>query len=76
MALHWQPVGPESAETYWKRRAAVALAVLVPLVLLLSLLSRLGGDDEVVGDDGDDHTFAGGLGGPQPDSQHRPECQP
>ena len=49
MALHWQPVGPESAETYWKRRAAVALAVLVPLVLLLSLLSRLGGDDEVVG---------------------------
>ena len=49
MALHWNPVGPESAETYWKRRAAVALAVLVPLVLLLSLLG--GGDDELVPSD-------------------------
>ena len=47
MALHWHPVGPESAETYWMRRALVALAVLVPLVLLLSLLTG-GGDDALV----------------------------
>ena len=43
MALHWHPVGPEPAQTYWLRRAAVALAVLVPLALLLSLL---GGEDD------------------------------
>ena len=43
MALHWRPVGPEDARTYWQRRAVVALAVLLPVVLLLSLL---GGDDE------------------------------
>lgn len=43
MALHWRPVGPEPASTYWQRRAAVAAAVLVPLVLLTTLL---GGDDE------------------------------
>ena len=50
MALHWNPVGPQSAQTYWKRRAAVALAVLVPLVLLLSLLG--GGDDDQLVDAG------------------------
>lgn len=42
MALHWRPVGPEPAQTYWLRRAVVAALVLLPLVLLLSLL---GGDD-------------------------------
>ena len=42
MALHWRPVGPEPAQTYWVRRAVVAALVLLPLVLLLSLL---GGDD-------------------------------
>jgi len=44
MALHWRPVGPETEQTYWLRRAAVALAVLVPLTVLLSLLG--GGDDD------------------------------
>ncbi len=43
MALHWRPVGPEPEQTYWQRRALVALAVLVPLVLLTMLLG--GGDD-------------------------------
>jgi hypothetical protein len=43
MALHWRPVGPEPARTYWERRAVVALAALLPVVLLLSLV---GGDDE------------------------------
>lgn len=43
MPLHWQPVGPHEAATYWRRRAAVALAAL--LVLLLATLP-LGGDDE------------------------------
>jgi hypothetical protein len=47
MALHWRPVGPEPAQTYWLRRAVVAAAVLLVVVLLLQLLQLLsGGDDE------------------------------
>ena len=44
MALHWRPVGPESEQTYWQRRALVALAVLVPILLLASLLG--GGEQD------------------------------
>jgi hypothetical protein len=43
MALHWRPVGPEPASTYWQRRAVVAVLALLPFVLLFSLL---GGGDE------------------------------
>lgn len=43
MALHWRPVGPEPASTYWQRRAVVAVAALLPLVLLAMLTG--GGDD-------------------------------
>lgn len=43
MVLHWRPVGPEPEQTYWQRRALVALAVLVPLLVLATLLG--GGDD-------------------------------
>lgn len=46
MALHWRPVGPLPAATYWRRRAVVAGAVV--LVLLLLALLLLGSDD---GDD-------------------------
>lgn len=42
MALHWRPVGPEPARTYWQRRAAVALVLLVPLTLLVD---AVGGDE-------------------------------
>ena len=45
MALHWRPVGPEPAQTYWLRRAVVAAAVLLVVVLLLQLLQQLGGGD-------------------------------
>ena len=44
MALHWRPVGPEPAQTYWIRRAVLAAGVLLVLVLLLQLLG--GGDDD------------------------------
>ena len=44
MALHWRPVGPEPAQTYWLRRAVVAAAVLLVVVLLLQLFG--GGDDD------------------------------
>ncbi len=44
MALHWRPVGPEPAQTYWVRRAVVAVAVLLVVFLLLQLLG--GGDDD------------------------------
>ena len=51
MALHWRPVGPEPAQTYWLRRAVLAAAVLLVVVLLLQLL--LGGDG-----DGDEDRLA------------------
>ena len=44
MALHWRPVGPEPAQTYWLRRAVVAAAVLLVVVMLLQLFG--GGDDD------------------------------
>ena len=44
MALHWRPVGPEPAHTYWLRRAVVVLGVAM---ILSGLLQMLGvGDDE------------------------------
>lgn len=43
MTLHWRPVGPLPAGTYWARRAGVALAVVVPLLVLRSC----GGPDAV-----------------------------
>ena len=43
MPLHWRPVGPEPASTYWQRRAVVAAAAVALVVLLASLLG--GGDD-------------------------------
>jgi len=47
MALHWRPVGPEPARTYWLRRAVLATAVLLLLVLLLQLLGGDGDDDRL-----------------------------
>ena len=44
MPLHWRPVGPEPASTYWQRRAVVAAAAVAGIVLLSSLLG--GGGDE------------------------------
>lgn len=43
MPLHWRPVGPEPASTYWLRRALVIAGVALLLVLATSLLG--GGDD-------------------------------
>ena len=43
MALHWRPVGPEPASTYWQRRAVVATGLVLLVALLTSLLT--GGDD-------------------------------
>jgi hypothetical protein len=44
MALHWRPVGPEPASTYWQRRAVVATGAVLLLALLVTLLT--GGSDE------------------------------
>lgn len=44
MALHWRPVGPEPASTYWQRRAVVATGLVLVLALGSSLLT--GGGDE------------------------------
>ncbi|CAN5249422.1 hypothetical protein BH24ACT10_BH24ACT10_06010 [soil metagenome] len=62
MPLHWRPVGPEPASTYWLRRALVAAGALLLLALLVPLL---GGDD----DDAD--TLAGA-----PTSAPSPSLQP
>jgi hypothetical protein len=43
MVLHWRPVGPLPASTYWQRRALLAAAAVLVLALLSTLLS--GGDD-------------------------------
>ncbi len=53
MALHWRPVGPEPAQTYWLRRAVLAAAVLLVVVLLLQLLGRGGDDDRLAQEPGD-----------------------
>ena len=39
MVLHWHPVGPEPAPTYWQRRAVVLAVVLVVLVFLVTALT-------------------------------------
>lgn len=44
MALHWRPVGPEPASTYWQRRAVLATAAVLALAVLTSLLT--GGSDD------------------------------
>lgn len=36
MAVHWRPVGPLPAATYWWRRTVLIVLVLVPLLLLRS----------------------------------------
>lgn len=44
MDLHWQPVGPLPAQTYWRRRVVVLLALVA--VLLVAALPLLTGGDE------------------------------
>ena len=48
MALNWRPVGPDSEQVYWQRRAVVAVAAGVTLFILIFLLTRaFGGGDTV-----------------------------
>jgi hypothetical protein len=47
VALHLRPVGPLPPGTYWARRAGVALAVVVPLLLLRSCGDDGSGADTV-----------------------------
>ncbi len=44
MALHWRPVGPEPAQTYWRRRAALVITLALLLFLITSVTGR--GDDD------------------------------
>jgi hypothetical protein len=46
--LHWQPVGPEPAEVYWRRRAVALLVVLALLGVLGWLVGRAGGGDDTL----------------------------
>lgn len=45
VALHWRPVGPLPAATYWRRRGVVVLTALVLLVGGVLLLGGASGDD-------------------------------
>lgn len=47
MVLHWRPVGPEPAPTYWQRRAVVVVAVLLLVLFLRAVLTGSGGDETV-----------------------------
>ena len=47
MPLHWRPVGPEPALTYWQRRAVVLVALLL-LPLLVGAVVVSGGDPDTV----------------------------
>ena len=60
MPLHWQPVGPEPAATYWRRRALVSLAAAGMVVVALL---PLGGGDDV-------------LTAPEPTPSAGPTAQP
>ncbi|MBW3640360.1 MAG: DUF4232 domain-containing protein [Actinobacteria bacterium] len=47
MALHWRPVGPEPEQTYWRRRAALAVALMLLIVLIAQLTGRVGDEDRL-----------------------------
>ena len=50
MALHWRPVGPEPAGTYWRRRAVLAaVVVLLPLLVVAFLMRDGDGADRLSG---------------------------
>ena len=75
MALHWRPVGPEPAPTYWQRRAFLAVAVLLMMLLLWlflrAVLTSSGGGQERVATSGASPTSnasssARPSGSPQP----------
>jgi len=71
MALHWRPVGPEPAPTYWQRRAVLAVAVLILLLLLRAVLPSSGEGQERVASSGASpsptaSSSAGPSGSPQP----------
>ena len=72
MDLHWQPVGPLPAQTYWLRRAGVLLAVL--LVLYVATLPLGGGGDEDTLSSGSPTASptAGSSGGPEPSAEPTP----
>ncbi len=74
MALHWRPVGPEPAQTYWLRRAVLAAAVLLVLVLLLQLLGRGGDDDRLAQQPAD--APASATPGPTPSASVDPSATP
>lgn len=82
MELHWQPVGPLPAETYWRRRVLVVLAVLAVLVLAW-LPFRGGGDDTLSADPSsspsaraDDDPTDGPSESPTPSPSPTPEPEP
>ena len=47
MPLHWRPVGPHPAATYWWRRGGLAAVLLVLLALVLFLAGRGSGPDRL-----------------------------
>jgi hypothetical protein len=76
MALHWRPVGPEPAQTYWLRRAVVVAAALLVLVLLAQLLGGGDDDDRLAQSPADDVSTASPLPTPGPSASTDPSASP
>ena len=74
MALHWRPVGPEPASTYWQRRAVVATGLVLLVALPTSLLS--GGSDAPDTLAEAPRSAAPTPGAPSPDPSPTPEPSP
>lgn len=69
-----RPVGPESAETYWMRRALVVGAMLVLLIIILIFMFNLGGSP---GQAAPPSTrSAGPAGGPSSPTPMSPSASP
>lgn len=71
MPLHWQPVGPLPAATYWRRRAAVLLTFLAVGVVVALLLPE-DGQDALRSADGAGEPSAS----PSPDPTAQPSTTP
>lgn len=71
MALHWRPVGPEPAPTYWQRRAVVVVALLLLVLFLRAVLTVSGGTDTVAGP-----SSPPGSGAASPRASASPDARP
>jgi hypothetical protein len=76
MSLHWTPVGPEPAATYWFRRAAVVAGLLIVLVGLVNLFGGDGDDEDTLASGSTSASTASPSAGPTADPSVDPSASP